>query len=309
MPGPSRVVNAWPRLAAGVWLPAILLTGACGSLGSSAKEEDAKRHPSEPPAEPLLAERLAAGLCAAMVECACPEVFENFATEAQCRNELEQEFATAQRKAQQAGYTYDGECAASFIDLWRDSDCASLQVLLDSCSSPPSCSIYSGAALGTCVPSNYLSTACPQGYVCAVATPWEATGPAPSSCQSIAEPTMLGVRLDHFGVQIGGASSPKPGDSCPPPYRNCGCGSYCSDDGVCVAYGHPGDACRSDRPCDHLSSYCDTSTGRCAARRSFGEPCSGIECGSGLYCGPMDICVPGVGPGVCEPQWVRKFDW
>jgi hypothetical protein len=292
--------DRWIRRAA----PLLVLVACGGASPSNLSSENtaatggaagtAGKAPSEPVLETMLPERLAGALCAAMFKCTCDGALEHYGTEAECRRQLEREFAGAQNAAQQAGYTYSGDCAAEYVDLWGVANCAPYDTG-NPCGSPgPRCSIYAGDARGGCVfltsgPS-YFSESCQSGYRCTYELPWCAPGPVPTRCMPVPTPTP--ARL---------------GDPCPA-NLNCGCGSYCGDDGVCVAYGQPGDAC-PDRLCDRSSSYCDVRTGRCAAARLVGGACSGIECRLGLYCGPDDTCIPTGEPSVCSATWALRVVW
>jgi hypothetical protein len=249
--------------------------GSAGNGGSGGNEDVCTLGSSEPIAEAELAASLAEVECSFLFSCDCASAAEDYADEATCVTERTALHLENQSDAQGSSYTYQAECARRTVQYIRQVGCSRNPptCLL------PNCSIYNGTLTTSCVTGGFgFSDPCVPGRRC---TFMPSGGPA----MCVATPTPLSI-----------------GDPCGPSY-DCGYFGYCPlANSTCAAYGLAGDACGTDLPRCHPTTYCSDGTGRCELPASEGDACSNdVPCAPGHTCPPMtQICTPVGEPDVCR---------
>jgi hypothetical protein len=250
-------------------------SGSAGNGGSGGSGDVCTLGSSEPIPEGELARSLAEVECSFLFSCDCASAAEDYADEATCRTERTALHLENQSDAQGASYTYQAECARRTVQYIRQVGCSR---------NPPSCllpncAIYAGTLTTSCATGGFgFSDPCVPDRRCTFM-------PSGGPFMCVARPAPLSA-----------------GDPCGPSY-DCGYFAFCPQaNSTCVAYGLAGEACGTDRPLCHQTTYCSDVSGECELRPSEGDACSNDEpCVSGHTCPPMtQICTPGGEPDVCR---------
>jgi hypothetical protein len=276
---------------------------ACSNVGSSEGGSD-----FDPIPEDELPEQASAAVCELLFGCDCENP--GYADEPQCVEDLMQENTEAQMAAQEAGLSYDPDCAGDQVGAYLEHGC-SPELLDVDCDG--FCQAYHGEvqAGGSCtIVSGTFWSDCAQGLLCLNGT-----------CDALCDDELLGegdACLDDQGESLGACDSeqgllcdyesgtckalPGPGEPC---FGGevCAAGAICDfqNGGVCIAAPKEGDPCEFQ--CDR-GLYCDNPDGMggtCMALPGEGEPCYlGQACEEGLTCDADGMCAtpdPAVCPG------------
>ncbi len=183
-------------------------------------------------------------------------------TEIQCESMLKREGEAAQAEAQEAGLTFDKDCAKRKLERFEPICDVPLGQTNDECY-PGICSLYHGdvGAGGACTETETGTwSTCAQGLVCDI------------------------MNVDGNGTCVDPCAGRRRGDPCGGDVN-----IDCLGDLVCTAEGACGDAPKIGESCGAQctrGASCDLETRRCVASGRTGDPCpeGNNQCGDGYRC-------------------------